>query len=313
MTRVLFFSGEDGAAVLRQRVAKICRALAIDPASLDGKLFLLDASDIDPTLYREQRGKQQGTTETPLLHSLAAMVQKLDVGLTIIDNASDVFDGDEIRRAPVRAFVRSLRQRLARPGRAVLLLSHINKASASFGKQAGSEDYSGSTAWHNSVRSRLSLTADGDGLKLEHAKANLGAKADPIRLVWHDGVPLVEGSAIDTPATRAAEEMRDYADKLALVALIEDFDRRGERITTSAQGSVTAYKLLKGQPAYPKGTPAERLMRLLRLLESEQQIFRRVVRTPDRKHKECFTAVPPPPESAPIPTDQAPQAAEGEQ
>lgn len=309
-SRVLFFSAEDGARVLRQRLAKICRALAIDPAQLDGKLFLLDASDLDPTLYREQR--HASATETPLLGALAALVAKLDVGLTIIDNASDVFGGNEIARAEVRGFVRSLRQRLARPGRAVLLLAHVNKASATHGKLAGSEDYSGSTAWHNSVRSRLSLTADGDNaLKIEHMKANHGAMAAPVRLVWHEGVPMVSGSYTDAGAAsaRAAEKDQDTADKLALVALIQDFDRRGERVTTSSQGSATAHRLLKGQPGFPKSTDSERLMRLLRELETEGGIYRRNVKTADRKFREVFTCASLAPESAPIPNGQALQAA----
>lgn len=308
-SRVLFISAEDGARVLRQRLAKICRALVIDSAQLEGKLYLLDASDLDPALYLEQRDKRQ-STETPLLGALAALVAKLDVGLTIIDNASDAFGGNEIARAEVRGFVRSLRQSLARPGRAVLLLAHVNKASATHGKLAGSEDYSGSTAWHNSVRSRLSLAPDGDNaLKIEHMKANHGAMAAPVRLVWHEGVPMVSGSYTDAGAAsaRAAEKALNTADKAALVALIADFDQRGERVTTSSQGSATVFRLLKGQPGFPKATDSERLMRLLRELENEGGIYRRNVKTADRKFREVFTCTVP--ESAPIPNGQALQAA----
>lgn len=300
--RVLFYSAEDGARVLRQRRAKICRALAIDPAQLEGKLFLLDASDLDPALYREQRGTvNQNITETPLLDALAALVEKLDAGIVIVDNASDTYAGNEIERTAVRRFIRSLRQRLARPSRAVLLLAHINKSSANGGKMAGSEDYSGSTAWHNSVRSRLSLVPDGDNaIKIEHMKANLGAKAAPMRLEWVNGVPMVSGSFTDAGASerQAAEAMRDDADKILLVELIQGFDTRGERITTSFQGSATVFKLLRGQAGFPKSTDSERLMRLLRELETEGRIYRRTVRTPDRKQKEVFTC-------APIPNGQA--------
>ncbi len=291
---VLFFSAEDGAQVLRHRMAKICRALKIESAQLEGKLYLLDASDIDPALHREQRiyvnGVSRVFTETPLLGSLAKLVQEVDAGLVIVDNASDTFDDDEIKRARVRAFIRALRSRIARPGRAVLLLAHINKASASGGR--GTEDYSGSTAWHNSVRSRLSLSPDGDhALKIEHMKANLGTKALPVRLVWSEGVPMVAGTHTSAGAEAAAvaEKVRDDADKSALVKLIQDFDKRGERVTTSFQGSATVFRLLKGQPGFPKSTVSERLMRLLRDLENEERIFRRTVKTPDRKFREVFT------------------------
>lgn len=298
-TNVLFFSGEDGAQVLRHRLAKLCRALKIDPAQLEGKLHLLDASDIDPALHREQQvtidQRKMVVTETLLLNSLAKLVHELDAGLVVVDNASDAYDDDEIRRARVRAFVRSLRSRIARPGRAVLLLAHINKASASGGRSAGTEDYSGSTAWHNSVRSRLSLVPDGGhALKIEHMKANLGPKGMPVRLEWHEGVPIVAGTYTSSGAEAAiaAEKARDGTDKDALVKLIQDFDMRGERVTVSFQGSSTVFKLLKGEPGFPKNTTSERLMRLLRELENEGRIFRRTVRTPDRKQREGFTCVP---------------------
>jgi hypothetical protein len=296
---VLFFSGEDGAAVLRQRLARICRALKIDLHRLEGKLHLLDASDIDPALHREQRvtngGRQHIVTETLLLDTLAELVCKLDVGLVVIDNASDTYDDDEIKRARVRGFVRSLRSHIARPDRAVLLLAHINKASASGGRGAGTEDYSGSTAWHNSVRSRLSLISDGNNaLTIEHMKANLGEKAEQVRMEWHEGVPLVAGryTSAGAEAAAVAEKVLADTDKAALITLIQSFDRRGERVTVSFNGNATVFKLLKGEPGFPKNTDSERLMRLLRELETEGRIFRRTVRTPDRKHREVFTCAP---------------------
>ena len=297
--KVLFFSAEDEEMVLRQRLFKICRALDIEPSDLQDKLFLLDASDIDPALHREHRvainGEQTIVTETPLLSALAKLVQKFDIGLVVIDNASDTYDDDEIKRARVRGFVRSLRQHLARPSRAVLLLAHINKASAQRGRSQQTEDYSGSTAWHNSVRSRLSLSSDEkDVLTIWHIKANLGVKAKPVRIIWNDGVPMVSGSYINIGAEAAAaiESERDVTDKQLLLTLIKDFDNRGERVTTSFQGSATVHRLLKGEKNFPKDTDSFRLMRLLREMESESLIYRRTVKAPDRKSRDVFTCVP---------------------
>lgn len=314
-TGVLFFSAEDGAPILRLRLARVCHALGVDLSELDGRLHLLDASDIDPALHREQRvtvgGRTMVMTETALLDTLAELVARLDVGLVVVDNASDVFDDDEIRRARVRTFIRSLRARIARPGRAVLLLSHVNKNRANQGRAAGSEDYSGSTAWHNSARSRLSLDAGADdrSVTVEHVKANLGARAHPVRLEWHDGVPQVAGTFENIGAqaaasiVRTAERERDAADKATLAGIIADFDRRGERVTTSVQGPATTYRLLRAQAEFPANTGPDRLARLLRELESEGTIFRRVVRTHDRKIREVFTRAPAEDcASAPIPT-----------
>ncbi|MBF0153312.1 MAG: AAA family ATPase [Magnetococcales bacterium] len=285
--KVLLFSCEDGKRVLQQRVTRICQQVSgIDQNELQRNLFILDASDLDPALYREQRiGRGVPAIETPLLNKLATFVQERDIGLIIIDNASDAFDGDEIKRTQVRGFIRSLRSRLARPGRAVLLLAHVNKVTASYGRNAGSEAYSGSTAWHNSVRSRLSLSQEGQtGMVVLHEKANLGPKADPLRLEWVAGMPkVVVSAAADSGGSR------DLADKEALVKLIRDFDSRGERVTTSCQGSSTTFRLLKNQSGFPPDTDAGRVMRLLRELENDGRIFRRVVTTPDRKKREIFT------------------------
>lgn len=284
-SKVLYVSAEDSSAVVRQRIRKLCKALPVDPEELANRLHILDLSDADPTLYRNK-------ASTPLLHELSALVTKLDVGLIVLDNASDLFAGDEIRRTEVREFVRTLRQHLARPGRAVLLLAHVNKQAANWRSSAGSEDYSGSTAWHNSVRSRLSLHADGDDrVRIEHAKSNYGSKAEAVTLQWRDGVPHVVG--IFDAQGRADQIARDDADRAALVALIQDCDRRGERVPTASRGPNTAYKTLRTMHGFPVGLSSDTLTVFLRQLETEGRLFRVWIKTPNYKRIEVFTCVPP--------------------
>jgi hypothetical protein len=265
----------------------------VDPAELDGKLLLLDASDIDPALHRDARG----VTETKLLGALSELVAKRNIGLVVVDNASDTFDDDEIKRAKVRQFVRSLRSRIARPGRAVLLLAHVNKVSAIGGRDAGREDYSGSTAWHNSVRSRLSLNVEKDEnlMTIEHQKANLGPRAKPVRMRWHDGVPLQDGTFTDAGAAAAAEFVsaeRVRANNLAkgiLVSMVQDFNNRGETVTTSNTGGFSVWHLLSKRAGFPKTVKsASELMDLLAELQAEGRIYRSVFRTKDRKMREVF-------------------------
>ena len=300
---VLFFSGEDGAQVILRRFHSLCKALSVDPAELDGKLLLLDASDIDPALHRDARG----VTETKLLGALSELVAKRNIGLVVVDNASDTFDDDEIKRARVRQFVRSLRSRIARPNRAVLLLAHVNKVSAISGREAGKEDYSGSTAWHNSVRSRLSLNVEKDEnlMTIEHQKANLGPRAKPVRMRWHDGVPLQDGTFTDAGAAAAAEFVsaeRVRANNLAkgiLVSMLQDFNNRGETVTTSNTGGFSVWHLLSKRAGFPKTVKsASDLMDLLAELQAEGRIYRAVFRTKDRKMREVFVAG-----SAPMPDE----------
>jgi putative DNA primase/helicase len=68
---------------------------------------------------------------------------------------------------------------------AVCLLAHVDKNTSRNKKADGGEGYSGSTAWHNSARSRLFMTRGDDGLlTLEHQKSNLGKRRETVTLEW---------------------------------------------------------------------------------------------------------------------------------
>ena len=292
-TNVVFYSAEDPARVLRYRIRKLCKALQIDSKLLSGKLHLLDVSDTDPSLHRG-RGFTDAKTETAALNHLARYINKHNIGFCIIDNASDTFEDDEIKRSAVKTFIRSIRTHLARPNRAVLLLAHINKANARGGRNIDSEDYSGSTAWHNSVRSRLSLNTDKSSgvMTITQHKANLGELALPVTLEWIDGVPLAgvqnpdrEAHAI---AQRANDKARDNSDKQVLVEIIQAFTNRGESVNTSMTGAYSTFKLLKSDPTFPKVLDGERFKRLIREMQDEKLILRKIVKTPARKEKEIF-------------------------
>jgi hypothetical protein len=279
---VLFYSAEDGARVLQSRLARICRALEIVPGQLEGKLTLLDASDIEPALFRKG--------ELPALGRLAGLTDKHKADLVVIDNASDAFDGDEIKRAEVRGFIRALRARLARPARAVLLLAHINKQNATSGKSAGSEDYSGSTAWHNSVRSRLSLNPGmNNTLTIDHMKANHGPKADPVRMEWRDGVPVITTGAL---LDYQAQADRKEAHKQAIFGIIGKLETQGARVPVTQHGSYSTFKTVSMDTAFPKELDKTLFIQLMDELQVAGLVFRKWIKTPDRKQREIYTCTP---------------------
>jgi putative DNA primase/helicase len=109
-----FFSGEDGAGLLRFRLRMVCRCLGVRAEDLAGRLFILDATDDDPTLFTEvtTAGRREGVT-TRTYDSLREFLAAHDVSMLVVDNASDVFDASEIDRARVRGFMRTL-ARIAR-------------------------------------------------------------------------------------------------------------------------------------------------------------------------------------------------------
>ncbi|MBL8340037.1 MAG: AAA family ATPase [Rubrivivax sp.] len=281
---VAFYSAEDGADQMRRGVHRICRAMQIDPAELEGLLHILDMTQVDPVLFHEvsDRGGRRFGAATPTLEALRAYVERHGIRLLVIDNASDTLDASENDRARVRGFMRALARIAAACDCAVLLLAHVDKGT-SRGDRGGSESYSGSTAWHNSARSRLFLSRDREGaLVLEHQKHNLGPLAEPLRMVWPPGGIL----QADQPLQGVVAYIDGDNDTKALLRLIHEFHGRGEHVSTATTSRTNAALLLAREPAFPRGRNAPEVFELLRGAERRGLIERQAFKGPDRKPRE---------------------------
>lgn len=278
-----FFSAEDGAGRMRHQLHYVCRHLGISAADIADRLFILDATE-DPTLFAEvtTAGRKEGVT-TSTFEALREFLVGKDVRLLVIDNASDVFDASEIERAKVRAFMRALARVAREFDLAVVLLAHVDKGT-SRGERSGTEAYTGSTAWHNSARSRLFMSRDKDGgLLIEHQKHNLGPLHAPIRLIWpHGGIPQV-----DQPFGPVVQAMADRNHEKALLKLIAEYTARGEHVSAATVAKTNAPSLLSHEPSYPKLKPAE-VFDVLRKSERAGRLVRASVRTEHRKLKEIW-------------------------
>jgi len=276
---VVFYSAEDHEDVLRWRVQRICRYLALDPAHVAKNLTLLDATMGDPALYREvsEAGIRRGIA-TQTMQSLESWVIETEAVLLVVDNASDAYDAPENQRAQVRAFMRSLTQLARRVMCTCLLLAHIDKATAKGGNS--SEGYSGSTAWHNSARSRLFLHEKDDVLTLEHQKANFGKRAEPLMLQWDNDMIAQASDAT------AAGAMTGNARAAAVLALILEYNQRDEAISPSVNARTNPYRMLHGSPEYPRHLERRDLEQLLREQQRAGRIEVDRYRTPDRKWRD---------------------------
>ena len=279
--RVVFFSGEDDGPLLRHRLGFICERLGINPADLEGRLFLVDATSHDPVLYRQPSRGDGGTT--PTYDALRAYVREVKPALLILDNASDVFGGNEIDRSAVRAFMRHAALLGRDVGAATLLLAHVDKGTSRGDRSKNTEGYSGSTAWSNSARSRLFMARAEDGsITLEHQKANLGKLRQPIRLYWPDGdVPKV-----DEAFGPVVQGIDDRNNERALLKLIHEFTQRGEHVSTATTSRTHAAKLLKHEPTYPSRLKDAEVFNLLRLCERAGHLERITYKGEDRKSRE---------------------------
>ncbi|MBK6788740.1 MAG: AAA family ATPase [Betaproteobacteria bacterium] len=281
--RVLYFSAEDPASLVRVRLRRICRRLCLDHAVVMERLKVLDASDLEPVLFTERRieGVTHGVT-TATFTELQRYIDKHGSEVVIVDNASDAFDSDEIKRALVRQFVRSLATLVRKRDGAVLLLAHVDKSTARAGKSTGTDSYSGSTAWNNSVRSRLFLVEHSAGeLELRHEKCNVGPKQPPLLLRWDTN---------DVMCVRAVGGMvaliQERNDLKTILRLAHEFYSRGVFVATDTRSRYHAAKVLGDDPAYPKSAKPNDVFRLLTDAEARGLIKKEAYRDHNRKPHE---------------------------
>lgn len=238
--RVLFVSLEDPGAVVLYRLRRIVEAYGLNAETVCANLTIVDGTRGDGVLATEVNDfgirRLTGTATMDELRQLAR-----GCTLVIVDNASDAYDGDENHRRQVRTFLRLLSTLARDNDAAVLLLAHIDKSAARFG--AAGNSYSGSTAWHNSARSRLALIAKGGRIDLLHEKANLSVKADPIPLEW-----TVHGVLV--PARPIAAD--DADDALAVLAALRAATANATDVGAGRTGPGNARSVLSTFPELPR-------------------------------------------------------------
>lgn len=274
-SRVLIMSCEDDHLVLRHRLDQLLQATGMTDEDLCEQLIIYDMTDSDSVLYAAGR---EGGHLTPQYEWLRQRIEHHRADVVIIDNASDVYSDNENDRARVRQFLRALGRLVRDSNGAVLLLAHVDKSTAR-GSAAGSESYSGSTAWHNSVRSRLFVTEQDGQVVVRHEKANYGPRAPDVHLVRSGAMLLpVNANAIDP----AAGIKRDLELK-AVLRLLLDFEQRGERVSTSVNASNNAYRAMSGEKGFPRSITKASMGSVMRELERRRYIAKREERTANRK------------------------------
>lgn len=219
---VIYLSAEDDAEELHRRLTGMGDLSAMQ------RLTLRSLAGEDALLAVPQ-GRTGVLAPTALFHALDARMCLERPALLVLDTLADFFGGNENDRAQARQFVGMLRGLAIRHQCAVLLLSHPSVAGIASG--AGS---SGSTAWSNSVRSRLYLSritgedgyeANPDARRLTVKKSNYGRIGNEIMLHWDKGIFVA--AEVPTQAEHYAK-----AESVFLKLLVE-LTAQGRRVNTS--------------------------------------------------------------------------------
>jgi RecA-family ATPase len=291
--KTLFVSLEDSAHIIRHRLAFICQKWEIDPAQLHGNLHIVDGTE-NPELYSaDSRGA--GET-TPTYFELRKLVQVEEVGLVVLDNASDAYGGDEIQRRQVRAFIRALVEVASLTNCSVMLLAHVDKNTSRARKAEGGEGYSGSTAWHNSARSRLFMTRTEMGtLMLEHQKSNLGKLREALTLEWPDaGLPQLRSEdPADNPLSPFIQRVEGRAEDeraISLLRMVAEFESRQQYCSPVATARNNVFAMLKSEPAFQKlKLNADGCKRIVNQCQRAKWLESVEYRTHDRKTRARWT------------------------
>ena len=230
--RAIFLSAEDDDDELHRRLDDILRAEGRTYDAVAG-LTMRSLAGEDALLAIEGQVK---LLQTALFAELEARAEADAPALIVIDTLADVYPSNENDRAKVRQFIGILRGLAIKRRCAVVLLAHPSLTGLSNGT-----GLSGSTAWNNSVRSRLYLkriTDDGyepdpDARVLSTMKANYGRTGDELLLAWDAGRFIVRSAGLeiapDLGSTAKAERVF-----LKLLALLTEQGRH-----VSAQPSTT--------------------------------------------------------------------------
>ncbi len=282
--RVFGLFCEDDNNELWRRQQAICESLSI-PLEACFNMQWLSGEGIDPVLM-EFSGGDAGKT-TPLFDELISYLDWWQPELIIIDTAADTFAGNEISRIQVRNFInRCLREIATRLGATVILTSHPSRAG-----MADGTGISGSTAWNNSVRSRLYLTRPTDERNsnvrlLQMKKSNYGSSEPEIRIVWEKGAFSVVQSTVGQ-----STENRDMHDEAAYLSALKKLHERGQRPLIHKNQASYGPKLMKSMTEV-KGLSMSRLENAQNRL-MDRNVIANVQETegPLTKRKSCIQII----------------------
>ena len=244
-SRVLVLSGEDEARTVHFRVANICQDMQVPMASLAGRMTVYDLTQQDCVLWRDGH-------PTERMQWLADQAVRLKAEVIVIDNASDVFADNENDRTAVRGFMRALNLIAHVTRAAVLLLAHVDKASVRMGAgQDTNSTFSGSTAWNNSARSRWAMVREEQVVTIRHEKCNLGPLQEEIRVEF-DPTAKVFKRFGSVPGAGAAAALLRNGNRVAILRLLIEAERAGQRLSMSAQANNNAWLALHGADGFPR-------------------------------------------------------------
>lgn len=224
--RVLIVACEDDPDELHRRIYDILVHQNMGFQDLEN-IKIIPGAGFDNVLVNFDDYSSAGKI-TEFCEFVAAEALAFGAQFIILDSLHDFFAGNENARPQARQFINQLRKIAIDLNGAVLLLAHPSLSGLR--DKTGS---AGSTAWSNTVRSRLYLSKEENGsLTLKTMKANYAANGGVIRLEYRKGCFYnLDGNPDPNPVYHQVQ-----VDDVFITCLRAAYDR-GERVTTSKSGN----------------------------------------------------------------------------
>ncbi len=224
--RALYISAEDDMDELHRRMWDIAAGYQVALSNVNAlRLWSLVGQDTVIASIAPDNTIQP----TPLFQSIVSQIATLRPEVVVFDTLANLYAGNENDRAQVQQFMNLLRSIAVQYQCAVVLLAHPSKSG-----QVTGDGTSGSTAWHNAVRSRLYLTREQaqDGIEpdpkrrvLDHMKANYGSDDNQLVMRWDKGCFVPVG-----PDELAATNSKLIEAEAAFLRLLDERNAQGRGV-----------------------------------------------------------------------------------
>lgn len=271
----LFLTAEDDLDEVHRRLADVAAVEQVPLSALD-RLAISSLAGLD-ALMAVPGPVGRVLVPTGVYAAVRAYVERHRPTLVVLDTLADLFGGDEVNRAQVRQFVAMLRAIAIDFETTVVLLAHPSVAG-----MANNSGLSGSTAWNNSVRSRLYMTRENDQSDvrlIEVKKSNYGAVGQRVRVKWERGAFVVLDSF--TSSTEHIQSANHAVDEQFL-ELLADFEAKGTLLSPQFQSPTRYAPRLMAKHPKANGTTEggfklamTRLLAESRIQETTERIHRR--------------------------------------
>ncbi len=167
---------------------------------------------------------------TPLFEGFCKQIEQHRPKVAVVDTLADINPTDENQRSAAGQFIQLLRKPAIEFGCAVIALAHFPLTGLNIGSGT-----SGSTAWINSVRSRMYLTklkdeeADPNLRVLELMESNYSQAGTTVNVRWKDGLCVREsgGTQLDRMAANKKAER-------VFIEFLDAYTEQGRKVNSSS-------------------------------------------------------------------------------